>query len=186
MKKALCVIATLMFSAALMAQAQNPGGPPDAGQPPKGDRWGGPGRMHGGERMGTPMGFPFGAWWKNPDVVQKIGLTDDQSQRIDKVFQDFRAKLVDLHSNLQKQEEQLKPLVDADSPDDGAVMAQVDRVAQARVALEKANAQMMLAIRHVLTSDQWEKLKERSPGRRHWGERPDGPPQKPGGDGGDS
>lgn len=185
MKKSFWILATLMISTALMAQ--NPGGaPPDGGQPPKwGGGPGGRGMMHGGERMGTPMGFPFGAWWKNPDVVQKIGLTDDQANRIDKVFQDFRAKLVDLHTNLQKQEEQLKPLVDADSPDDGAVMAQVDRVAQARVALERGNAAMMLAIRHVLSSDQWKKLQERSPGRRHFGERPDGPPQKPGGDGGE-
>jgi Spy/CpxP family protein refolding chaperone len=187
MKKALLLVATLMISAPLMAQAQNP---PDGGQPKPQGQWergpGAPGMMHGGERMGTPMGFPFGPWWKNPEVVQKIGLTDDQSQRIDKVFQDFRAKLVDLHSNLEKQEAQLKPLVDADSPDDGAVMAQVDRVAQARIALERANASMMLAIRHVLTPDQWKKLQERSPGRRHFGERPDGPPpQKPGGDGGE-
>lgn len=188
MKKSLWLIATLMISASLMAQT-NGAPPPDGGQPPKsGGKWGGrPGMMHGGERMGTPMGFPFGPWWKDPEIVQQIGLTDDQAQRIDKVFQDFRAKLVDLHSNLQKQEEQLKPLVDADSPDDGAVMAQVDRVAQARVALERGNAAMMLAIRHVLSPDQWKKLRERSPGRRHFGERPDGPPpQKPGGDGGEN
>jgi Spy/CpxP family protein refolding chaperone len=185
MKKLLGVVATLMISSALMAQG-NP--PPDGGQPPKpGGKWGGgPGMMHGGERMGTPMGFPFGAWWKNPDVVQQIGLTDDQAQKIDKTFQDFRVKLVELHTNLEKQETQLRPLVDADTPDDGAVMAQVERVALARVALEKANAAMMLAIRHVLTPDQWKKLQERSPGRRHFGERPDGPPQKPGGDGGDN
>lgn len=188
MKKSLWIIATLMISAPWMAQAQaqNPNGgrAPDGGPPPQQGKWErGPGRMHGGDRMGTPMGFPFGAWWKNPEVVQQIGLTDDQAGRIDKTFQDFRAKLVDLHTNLQKQEEQLKPLVDADTPDDGAVMAQVERVAQARIALEKANAQMMLAIRHVLTSDQWKKLQERSPGRRHFGERPEGP--KPGGDGGE-
>jgi Spy/CpxP family protein refolding chaperone len=46
---------------------------------------------------------------------------------------------------------------------------------------------MMLAIRRVLTPDQWKKLQERSPGRRHgFGDGgpngPGGPPQKPSGD----
>jgi len=189
MKKTLWLIAALMFSAILSAPllAQNPGAPPDGGQPPQGKKWDrGPGMMHGGERMGTPMGFPFGAWWKNPEVVQKINLTDDQAQKIDKVFQDARLQLIDLHANLEKQETMLRPLVDADQPDEGKVMAQVDRVAQARVALERANAQMMLAIRRVLSADQWKKLQERSPGRRHFGERPDGPPQpRPNGEGSD-
>jgi Spy/CpxP family protein refolding chaperone len=175
MKKALCFIGTLMFSVALMAQT-NPASPRNGGQPPKGNKFVGGHLMHGGDRMGTPMGFPFGTWWKSPDIVQQIGLTDDQSQKIDKTFQDFRLKLIDLHATLEKQEALLH---------DDQVMSQVDKVAQARAALEKANASMMLAIRHVLTPDQWKKLQERAPDRRHWGERPDGPPQRPGGDGGD-
>jgi len=184
MKKLLCLIGTLMLSIPLLAQ--NPAPPADGGQPPQPKKWGGPGMMHGGERMGTPMGFPFGAWWKNPDVAQKINLTDDQAQKIDKVFQDARLQLIDLHANLEKQEATLQPLVDADQPDEGKVMAQVDRIAQARAALERANATMMLAIRRVLSSDQWKKLQERSPGRRHFGEHPDGPPQqRPNGEGSD-
>lgn len=132
--------------------------------------------MREGGRM--PMGM-MGMWWKNPDVVQKIGLTDDQATRIDKTFQDFRLQLIDLHAALEKQETLLQPLVDADQPDEGKVMAQVDKVAAARAALEKANAQMMLAIRRVLTPDQWKKLKEGKPERRHF----EGGPPRPGSDG---
>ena len=33
-----------------------------------------------------------------------------------------------------------------------------DRIAQARAELEKANARLMLGLRHVLTPEQWEKL----------------------------
>src|SRR6478735_3347643 len=100
MKKILCLIAALMLALPLLAQ--NPGAPPDGSQPPQGKKWErGPGMMHGGERMWTPMGFPFGAWWKDPEVAQKINLTDDQSQKIDKVFQDARLQLIDLHANLE-------------------------------------------------------------------------------------
>jgi Spy/CpxP family protein refolding chaperone len=185
MKKIFCFIATLLLAVSLMAQgnpARSSGGQPSQG---KKLNFAAPGMRHDGDRMGTPMGFPFGAWWKDPDIAQQINLTDDQSQKIDKVFQDARVQLVDLHTNLQKEESTLRPLVDADQPDEAKVMAQVDKIAQARAALERANASMMLAIRRVLSPDQWKKLQERSPGRRHYGERPDGPPPRPNGDGGD-
>jgi Spy/CpxP family protein refolding chaperone len=181
MKNILCLVATLIMSVTLLAQ--NPA-PAYGGQPPKAKKWVDSGMMHGGERMGTPMGFPFGAWWKDPDMAQKLSLTDDQSQKIEATFQNFRLQLIDLHANLEKQEAMLQPLVDVDQPDESKVMAQVDKVAQARASLEKANAQMMLAIRRVLSPEQWKKLQERSPGRRHFGERPDGPPQqRPNGEG---
>src|SRR5438270_89580 len=176
-------IATLMLALplAVSAIAQNP--QPGGGQPQKqdGPRWErrGPGMM-GGERSGMSAGF--GMWWKNPEVVQNLGLTDDQTQKIDRTFQEHRLQLIDLHANLEKQEALLQPLVDADQPDEAKVMAQVDRVAQARAALERSNASMMLAIRRLLTPDQWKKLQERTPGRRHF-EGPGGPPQKPNGDG---
>jgi hypothetical protein len=43
------------------------------------------------------------------------------------------------------------------------VIAQVDRIAAARAELEKANAQMLLGIRRVLTLDQWKKLQSLQP-----------------------
>jgi Spy/CpxP family protein refolding chaperone len=53
----------------------------------------------------------------------------------------------------------LEPLVENASPGDEAkILAQIDRVADARADLEKANARMLLAIREVLTPEQWSKL----------------------------
>src|SRR5208337_1966603 len=44
--------------------------------------------------------------------------------------------------------------------DEAQVIAQIDKVAQARANLEKSNAQMLLAIRRVLTVDQWKILRD--------------------------
>jgi Spy/CpxP family protein refolding chaperone len=92
--------------------------------------------------------------------MQKIGVSDEQVQRIEKIFQDHRLQLIDLHAALEKQEAILEPLVEADRPDEAQVIAQIDKVAQARANLEKSNAQMLLAIRRVLTVDQWKKLRD--------------------------
>jgi Spy/CpxP family protein refolding chaperone len=101
-----------------------------------------------------------GKWWKDSALMTRIGVSDEQVQRIEKIFQDHRLELIDLHAALEKQEAILDPLIEADQPDESQVIGQIDKVAQARANLEKSNAQMLLAIRRVLTVDQWKKLRD--------------------------
>jgi Spy/CpxP family protein refolding chaperone len=103
-------------------------------------------------------------------LIQKLGLTADQQKRIDGLFQQSRLKLIDLSAAVQKEEAILEPLLEADRPDESQVLAQIDRVAQARAELEKANARMLLGFRGVLTLEQWKKLEPEGPHRR--GEHP--------------
>jgi len=100
-----------------------------------------------------------GKWWKDSDLMKGIGVSDEQITKIEKIFQDHRLQLIDLHAALEKQEAILEPLVEADQPDEAQVTAQIDKVAQARANLEKSDALMLLAIRRVLTVDQWKKLR---------------------------
>jgi periplasmic protein CpxP/Spy len=113
---------------------------------------------------------PPGRWWMDPGLVQKLGLTGDQQKRIDALFQQNRLKLIDLSAGLQKEEAILEPLLEADRPEESQVLAQIDRIAQARAELEKANARMLLGFRGVLTLDQWKKLQAEAPPRH--GEHP--------------
>jgi Spy/CpxP family protein refolding chaperone len=101
----------------------------------------------------------------DPTLVQKLGLTADQQKRIDTLFQQNRLKLIDLSAGVQKEEASLEPLLEADRPDESQVLAQIDRIAQARAELEKANARMLLGFRGVLTLDQWKKLQAEEPPR---------------------
>jgi protein CpxP len=101
----------------------------------------------------------FGRWWNNPDLAQKIGLSDQQKKQMDDIFLQHRLKLIDLNANLEKQETLLHPMIEADQPDEGKILSQIDAVAQARAELEKANARMLFDLRKTLTPDQWQKLK---------------------------
>jgi protein CpxP len=71
--------------------------------------------------------------------------------------------LIDLNAALQKEEAIMEPLIEADPPDEAKIVAQIDKVAQARAELEKANTRMLLGIRRLLTPEQWNKLKIQSP-----------------------
>lgn len=111
------------------------------------------------ERAFGPRG-PMGRWWDNPEIAQKIGLTEDQKKKMNDIFQQHRLKLIDLDASLKKEEFSMEPLLQADQPDEGKILAQIDRVAQARAELEKANARMLLGLRRTLTPEQWKKLQE--------------------------
>ncbi len=131
-----------------VADGQEATPPPPAARPPM-------------ERSLMPG--PPGRWWNNPQAVQRLALNSDQQKKMDDIFQQNRLKLIDLNATLQKEEVTLEPLVSADQPDEPKILAQIDKVVQARAELEKANARFLLGIRRVLTPDQWKKLRGENP-----------------------
>ena len=121
--------------------------------------------------------LPFGMWWKNPDVAARIGLTAEQQKRIGDLFLQSRVQLIHMHASLQEEQLLLEPLLDATPLDEAKAMAQIDKIADTRADLEKANAKMLLDIRGVLTADQWTRLRSRPRGMRGPGDRGDKGPQ---------
>jgi len=115
-----------------------------------------------------------GRWWNEQRVIDKLKLTETQRKAMDDIYQQHRLTLVDLHASLEKQELAMEPLMKADQPDEGQILSQIDRVAQARAELEKANARMLLGIRKQLTPEQWKQLEAEREARR--GERGPGGP----------
>ncbi|MGA3046793.1 MAG: Spy/CpxP family protein refolding chaperone [Terracidiphilus sp.] len=141
----------------------------------------------GGE-MGSKPGFgehrpPFeqafgsegakGRFWNNPKIVEALKLTDDQRKAMDSILMEHREKLIDLRASLQKAELGMEPLMGQDQPDESRILAQIDKVAQARAELEKANARFLLALRSKLTPDQWKQMQALRANRgrdgRGWG-----------------
>jgi Spy/CpxP family protein refolding chaperone len=178
-------LAVLLLTGAAFAQMQMaPQGPPPGGT---GRRQNNMTRMRApGMGMGMGMGIPGGKFWTNTDLAQKIGLTPAQIQQMEKIFQDSRLQLIDRVAAVRKAEVQLEPMVQADKPDEAQVLAQIDKIAQARADLEKTNARMMLGIRQVMSAEQWTKLKAEAPREmrfRREVRRQGGGPGGPGGPG---
>lgn len=102
----------------------------------------------------------FGHWWNNPRMIERLKLTDDQRKAMDQILYEHREKLIDLRANLEKAELAMEPMMSADQPDRAAMEAQIDKVVQARAALERANSLFLLDIRMKLTADQWKQLRD--------------------------
>jgi Spy/CpxP family protein refolding chaperone len=116
-----------------------------------------------------------GFWWR--DYRKTLGLTEEQSRRIDKVVENtmpvFRQKGADLRT----QEDELSRLIMTDA-DEVAVSKQADHVEALRSLLNKNRTLMLYRIRAVLTPDQRTKL---SALRAQW-ELDNQPPPRPGND----
>ncbi len=152
--------------AATAAMAQGPGNG-------MGQRMG-PGNCPGFGEHRSPLerafgpGGDHGRWWNNPRVVARLKLSDEQRKDFDGILLAHREKLIDLRASLEKAELALEPLVREDQPDEAGILAQIDKVAQARAELEKANARFLLAIRAKLTPEQWKLVQERWEDRGGW------------------
>ena len=141
------------------------------GQGPAGGRAMGPGfgehRPPFEQAMGP--GGNHGKWWNNPKVVETLKLTDEQRKAMDGILLDHREKLIDLRANVEKAELGLEPLIGVDQPNESAILAQIDKVAQARAELEKGNARFLLALRGKLTPEQWKTLQAERANRENRG-----------------
>jgi Spy/CpxP family protein refolding chaperone len=146
------------------------GGGMDRDRSDRGEMRGG-GMERGGMRGPGEELLPHGMWWKNPEVAARIGLTADQQKRIEDTFLQSRVQFIHMHASLEEQQLMLEPLLNANPVDQARALAQIDKIADTRADLEKANAKMLLSIRGVLSADQWTKLQAQHRGMRH----PDGP-----------
>jgi Spy/CpxP family protein refolding chaperone len=93
-------------------------------------------------------------------MIERLGLSPDQRKRIETIRQEHRLKQIDLRAAAEKARVTLEPLVGADQPDEGKILSQMDRVAQAESELRKDEMRQQLEIRKVLTPDQWRRVQE--------------------------
>jgi len=165
-------MAAMLLAGTALAQAPGGGMGPEMGAGP------------GFGQHRPPMERAFGGqgdhgrWWNNPGVIERLKLTDEQRKAFDGILLEHRKNLIDLRANVEKAELEMEPLMSADQPNEAAILAQIDKVAQARAELEKGNARFLLAIRNKLTPEQWKFLQARRANRgaqeRRWQERGNG------------
>jgi Spy/CpxP family protein refolding chaperone len=158
----LAIVGLCLAFCLLPARGQSPGGHSEAGG---GRRMGGGFGMRDGG-FGPPLRQPMpqynrglqlglgGRWWDDHKTVKKLTLRPDQQQRMDTIFEANKPTLINLYTNLQREQAHLATLPPGDLQDETKVFAAIDRVAQARADLEKENVHILLQIRGQLDPTQ--------------------------------
>ena len=91
-------------------------------------------------------------WWQSDTFVRGLRLTQEQSTKIEGIFQLTLPVLRKEKDALDKAQADFNQMVEAS--DDAQVMAQVGVVEAARSELNKSRTMMLLRMRRVLTPDQ--------------------------------
>ena len=137
--------------AALSCVAFADGGPEGGARPEGGRRGFGP--REGG--MGPMMGGmdPIVRMVSNPEVADKIGLSDEQKAKLKELKGDREANRAAQEKVRAATMKQLD-LMKADKVDEAAVMAAIDEVFELRKAMAKEQAKRVIAVKSVLTPEQ--------------------------------
>lgn len=139
-----------------------------------------------GQLAAQEFDLPPGKWWQNPRVAEQIGLTDEQQERIRDVVYEHARRMIDLKADVDRSGLDLKEAVDRDEFEPDAVRTAYGLFQDARHKLENERFEMLLAVRQVLTNEQWKGLQEirrrfqEQRGQRRPGQRGQGgqmPPQ---------
>ena len=103
--------------------------------------------------IATPALAQRGKWWQDERFRHDLGLTADQSTRLEEIFQKTQPTLRQKMQDLDHAEDQFDHLVE--KGDDASVMQFMETVEQARAELNKTRTMMLLRMRRSLTADQW-------------------------------
>ena len=152
----LVLAALLLVGGPVLAQHKpgTPGTPGSTGAPGPAGAPASPGAQ-GSVRPPRTAGIsapPF-AWWKSEPFKSELGLTTDQSARIDKIWETTRPELRQEWDELSRLEEKLSRLLQNDA-DEAALARQIDRVETARASANKTRSLMLVQMLKVLTPDQ--------------------------------
>jgi Spy/CpxP family protein refolding chaperone len=121
---------------------------------------------------------PF-AWWKSEEFKKELGLTVDQSTRIDKIWETTRPELRQEWEELQKLEDKLSHLIQNDA-DEAVLARQIDRVETARANTNKTRSLMLVQMLKTLTPEQRSRFKTLNDRwQQDLQQRPPADPRKP-------
>lgn len=122
--------------------------------------------------VAAPLSAQRGKWWHDERFRRELGLTPEQSLRLEEIFQKHQPTLRQRMEALDQAESTFDRVVE--KGDDSEVMGQVNVVETARAELNKERTMMLLRMRRSLTTDQWAKFTALEAQRNRDRERPAG------------
>jgi Spy/CpxP family protein refolding chaperone len=95
-------------------------------------------------------------WWTSETYVRELGLTADQSRKLEDIFQAAVPILRTQRKALEDAEAQFEKL--ATQAEEKVVIEQINRVVSAKADLNRSHSVMLFRMRRVLTPEQWTRL----------------------------
>ncbi|MGA1867285.1 MAG: Spy/CpxP family protein refolding chaperone [bacterium] len=106
--------------------------------------------------------FPKGKWWKHPEILENLQLSDVQIQKVEEISNENMREIIKLEAEYKIARMDLETLldnIDQQKLDLKALEKQIDIVNSIRGELEKQRIMMLAKIRNILPAEAFKKLK---------------------------
>jgi Spy/CpxP family protein refolding chaperone len=100
-----------------------------------------------------------GKWWLRPAIKDKLQLTLDQTEKINKIWIEHRKRIIDTKGEIEKTYLDLESLMDQPTVDKQEAYRLAERLGQLVAQQTEARIKMTIDIRQELSVEQFEKLK---------------------------
>jgi Spy/CpxP family protein refolding chaperone len=122
-----------------------------------------------GEVLFAQESLPPGKWWKRPEVIRQLGLSQAQQDRLDQVFLQHANVLIDLRAEIQKRSIALRSELDRPQLDRQSISTLAKQVGQARSRLFEQELLLLVDMRAVLSAEQWNRFRRALDARENAG-----------------
>jgi Spy/CpxP family protein refolding chaperone len=103
--------------------------------------------------------LPPGKWWRRPEIVRSLNLSDEQQDRLESIFRTSATDLIDLKAEVDKAAIALRGELDRPQLDRAAIHRVATRLSDARGRLFDRELTMLVEMRGVLTDPQWNRMR---------------------------
>jgi Spy/CpxP family protein refolding chaperone len=103
--------------------------------------------------------LPPGKWWRRPEIVTQLALTEDQQNKLETIFRTSANDLIDLKGEVEKQNIALRGELDQPQLDRKNIRAAAARLSEARSKLFERELMLLVDMRSVLTESQWNRMR---------------------------
>ncbi|RMG45310.1 MAG: periplasmic heavy metal sensor [Acidobacteria bacterium] len=100
-------------------------------------------------------------WWKNPEAVERLGLTPEQVEQIDRVAYEAADRMIELRAAREKARMALMRLLEKEELDDAAIADAIEKVEKAECELASVQLRARVDIARLLTPEQRSMVRRR-------------------------
>ena len=119
-----------------------------------------------------------GPFWRSERARASLGITAEQQAKLESDFKEARLAMVDLRAAIEKKRMAFDDRLEAESFDEGAAKSAATDLEAALAQLHQAETGHAIALRRILTAEQYQKVRTMRPPmppRRHGGRGGPGP-----------
>jgi hypothetical protein len=109
-----------------------------------------------GSTLAQPI--PTGKWWRRPEIVEALNLSDEQQDRLETIFRASASDLIDLKAEIDKADIALRGELSRPQLDRAGIHRIAMRLMEARGRMFDRELMMLVEMRSVLTDPQWSRL----------------------------